>query len=279
MSNQKCEPTLHGLLNQFEDIGGPELYGPTGIAILLALWRKSSKLGWKESFSMTNTELQVQTGIKSRETINTIRNRLESDRLILSYKAPPKGQSRGDYILNFHFGQPGELVQNLDNPLDNFSERVREPVQNLDNSLDNFAKPVQNLDNLLDTVLKDTITTTSSTDPYIELLEAYCKLNKRLDIHIKPKEREAMGRMVAGGMPNPFTIRTMELLLEEKREREGGAFKYPTSFLYYENGIWESWNNVQTANIETTTVPLKQGRNNPKRQNAIDLLDQIAKEG
>src|SRR4051812_31346919 len=85
------EPTLIGLLNYFEDIGGPEMYGPEGIAILLALWRKSSKLNWISSFTMTNTELQVQTGIKSRDTLNVRRNKIIEGGLI-KYSPPPLGK-------------------------------------------------------------------------------------------------------------------------------------------------------------------------------------------
>ncbi|MCR8635770.1 hypothetical protein [Paenibacillus radicis (ex Xue et al. 2023)] len=163
MSDQPREPTLHGLLNQFENIGGPEVYGPEGIALLIALWRKSAKLGWKESYTMTNTEITVQTGIKSRETINSYRNKLVRDGLI-QYKPPPRGQSRGDYKMNFHFNdiQPvqemdqltkavGEPVQEMDH----FAKAAGEPVQNMDYLDGVDTKPVHKMDHLADTVLKD----------------------------------------------------------------------------------------------------------------------------
>ncbi|WP_240421626.1 hypothetical protein [Paenibacillus periandrae] len=86
-------------------------------------------------------------------------------------------------------------------------------------------------------------------DPYLQLLNAYCSLNSRLEIHVRRNEREAMGKMVAGGIPNPFTIRTMESLLEAKRKREGDAFELPTSFLYYKNAIWDAWRNEKALTI------------------------------
>lgn len=65
------------------------------------------------------------------------------------------------------------------------------------------------------------------TDGMIAILNAYCKMHNKLDIHVTPYEREAMGKMFAGGTPNPFTIRTMASLLEAKRKREGARFKMP----------------------------------------------------
>ncbi|WP_062319466.1 hypothetical protein [Paenibacillus pabuli] len=75
----------------------------------------------------------------------------------------------------------------------------------------------------------------------IEILNAYCEMHNKLDFNVSPKERLAMGKMVAGGTPSPFTIRTMASLLEAKRIREGNTFKLPKSFLYYLEGIEEAW--------------------------------------
>lgn len=75
----------------------------------------------------------------------------------------------------------------------------------------------------------------------IEILDAYCKMHNKLDFNVSQKERLAMGKMVAGGTPSPFTIRTMASLLEAKRIREGNTFKLPKSFLYYVEGIEEAW--------------------------------------
>ena len=94
--------------------------------------------------------------------------------------------------------------------------------------------------------IKDLITTTTTTnneswddilnpvpsgeDGMIGLLDAYCKMHNKLEFHVSSNERSAMGKMVAGGTPNPFTIQTMASLLEAKRIREGDSFKLPKSF-------------------------------------------------
>jgi len=96
--------------------------------------------------------------------------------------------------------------------------------------------------------------------PYLQILQGYCKLHNRFEVHVKSKEREAMDKMVAGGVPSPFTIRTMELLYEDKRKREEPRFQPPTSFLYYENAIWEAWEN-ESITAEVPSSPVALGRN------------------
>lgn len=81
----------------------------------------------------------------------------------------------------------------------------------------------------------------SGDDGMIEILGAYCKMHNKLDFNVSQKERLAMGKMVAGGTPSPFTIQTMASLLQAKRIREGNSFKLPKSFLYYVEGIEEAW--------------------------------------
>ncbi|WP_145047893.1 hypothetical protein [Paenibacillus xylanexedens] len=81
----------------------------------------------------------------------------------------------------------------------------------------------------------------SSGDGMIEILDAYCTMHSKLDFNVSQKERLAMGKMVAGGTPSPFTIRTMASLLQAKRQREGNTFKLPKSFLYYVEGIEDAW--------------------------------------
>ncbi|MCL6661748.1 MarR family transcriptional regulator [Paenibacillus amylolyticus] len=104
--------------------------------------------------------------------------------------------------------------------------------------------------------LKDSTTTTTTTseswddilnpipsgdDGMIEILDAYCKMHNKLDFNVSQKERLAMGKMVAGGTPSPFTIQTMASLLQAKRIREGESFTMPKSFLYYVEGIEQAW--------------------------------------
>ncbi|MRN56804.1 winged helix-turn-helix domain-containing protein [Paenibacillus monticola] len=292
MTETARELNMGGLLNQYEAIGGPEEFGPEGLAIMVALWRKSSKLGWKQAFQMTNTELTLQTGIKSRGTINTHRNKLV-DAGLIGYSPPPKGSSRGNYTVTFHLIDGAEVVQ-----LSNIFQKVgSEVVQNMDYFSEVDGKAVQKLNHYTNTVLKDLSTTITTPitgnefedeineDPkfnaMIDILNAYTELHGKLDFHVKPREREAMGKMVAGGMPNPFTIRTMELLLEEKRKREGADFKLPTSFLYYENAIYEAWRNSQTSAAPTDGVaqgtPDKPQRKT-KQQRELEELDMMIEE-
>ncbi|MNP18945.1 hypothetical protein D3C76_1114510 [compost metagenome] len=170
-------------------------------------------------------------------------------------------------------------------------------VQKSDNFSEVVGEPVRESDHFPDTVLKDLTTTTTTTtedwdlpervepdpqaDGMIAILNAYCRLNQKFDFHVRPKEREAMGKMVAGGMPVPFTIRTMEGLLQAKREREGESFKYPTSFLYYVDGIEEAWLNSQTASPPMAGVA--PGESEPKKsmtkqQRELEDLRRRAKE-
>ncbi|WP_433943395.1 hypothetical protein [Paenibacillus sp. SN-8-1] len=140
--------------------------------------------------------------------------------------------------------------------------------------------------------IKDLTTTTavydlepeeSSDDGMIQILNAYCKMHKKFDIHVSANEREAMGKMVAGGTPNPFTIRTMESLLEAKRIREGDNFKLPKSFLYYVEGIQEAWqNHLTTLDKPERPKPGYQSSEQPKRmtkqQRELEELRRRAKE-
>ncbi|UQZ34572.1 hypothetical protein C2I18_14210 [Paenibacillus sp. PK3_47] len=302
MSETAREPSLSGLLNQFEAIGGPEEFGPEGFAITVALWRKSSKLGWLQTFQMTNSELQVQTGIATRKTLNVYRSKLV-EAGIIAYEPPPRGSSRGSYTIYFQLvGSPKPVTSG------NRLEEVRQEVVTVGNHFGtNFSevepqvvtsgyhlpKAVTVGNHFRTTVLKDTTTVTPTTgdsefsdDPaiggMIAILNAYCELNSKLDFHVRPREREAMGKMVAGGMPVPFTIRTMESLLQAKREREGGNFKYPTSFLYYVDGIEEAWQNSQTTSPPMDGVaPGEMPSHQPKKtkqQRELEELDRIIEE-
>ncbi|NUU73990.1 hypothetical protein [Paenibacillus xylanilyticus] len=92
-------------------------------------------------------------------------------------------------------------------------------------------------------------------DGMIGILNAYCQMHNKLDFNVSQKERSAMGKMVAGGTPNPFTIRTMASLLEAKRNREGDDFKLPKSFLYYVEGIEEAWANHKATEQQKPFKP------------------------
>lgn len=148
--------------------------------------------------------------------------------------------------------------------------------------------------------IKDLITTTTTTndeswdailnpvpsgeDGMIGLLDAYCKMHNKLEFHVSSNERSAMGKMVAGGTPNPFTIRTMASLLEAKRIREGDSFKLPKSFLYYVEGIEEAWANhlaMQQQPNKTVVFPQTQvacSRGLNRQQQNKNRLQQMLRE-
>ncbi|WP_311080921.1 DnaD domain protein [Paenibacillus polymyxa] len=169
---ETARPTLSGLLEQFEAIGGPEEFGPEGIAIMVALWQRSSKLGWRRSFKMTNADLMLRTGFRNRETLNKHRGKLVEAGLI-GYVPPPRGSARGDYSIRFD----SLVVSEVDENLDYFEGVVKEVDENSDSfNGDNpkvVNKVVQNSDHLQkvvgevvknpDTVLKDLSSSTSST--------------------------------------------------------------------------------------------------------------------
>lgn len=86
-----------------------------------------------------------------------------------------------------------------------------------------------------------------STDGMIAILDAYCKMHSKLDIHVSPAERQAMGQMVAGGIPISFTIQTMATMFKAKQTRQGKRFEPAKSFTYYVSGINEAWENTQAV--------------------------------
>ncbi|MGF6354032.1 DnaD/phage-associated family protein [Paenibacillus sp. 4624] len=168
---ETARPTLSGLLEQFEAIGGPEEFGPEGIAIMVALWRRSAKLGWRKAWKMTNTDLMVQTGITNKGTLNAHRKKLV-DAGLIAYIQPPRGQSKGDYSVEFDLLGVG-VEQNL-NHSDSYSEEVGQEVeQNLDHfdgvgekvgqKLNHFPQVEQKVEQILDPVLKDLLLSSSAS--------------------------------------------------------------------------------------------------------------------
>ncbi|MBY9081040.1 DnaD domain protein [Paenibacillus sp. HN-1] len=191
MSDTAREPSLSGLLNQFEAIGGPEEFGPEGLAIAVALWRKSSKLDWLQTFQMTNTELQVQTGIATRKTLNVYRSKLV-EAGIIAYEPPPRGSSRGIYSINFHLVGPSKPVTS-----GNRSEEVGQEVVTSGNHFGNnfsevdpkavtsgyhFPKVVTSGNHFRTTVLKDLSSSTSSASTAEEAIpyESFYSAHKRV---------------------------------------------------------------------------------------------------
>jgi hypothetical protein len=251
MQESKPGPSLDSLFDQYEDIGGPEMFGPNGTAIILAVWRKSKKLGWSETFQMTNTELQYQSGIKSRDTLNTHRDKLVSSEII-QYTPPPRGQSRGAYTVSFDLLRAGKAVQEMDN----FPDNPSEAVQNMDHFLGGSDKAVHKTDNFPDTVLrafKDTITTTDR-DPFDILLDEYCMLHGKLDYHVKATDVTLMQSMVDKKIPVWLITKVMRDLHKERTE----AGTIISTFVYYKQAILEAWEAVKaiTERVPAPTVAL-----------------------
>ncbi|MCM3699226.1 hypothetical protein [Paenibacillus macerans] len=172
------------------------------------------------------------------------------------------------------------------------SDQLGGEQTNLSDHKQKSASDRTEMSDLKDIIITTTTTTTgrdwfeeensdSQPNGMIVILNAYCRLHGKLDFHVKPREREAMGRMVAGGMPVPFTISTMESLLQAKREREGDSFRLPTSFLYYVDAINEAWRNSQTTS--PTMAGVAPGTPEPakrmtKQQRELEDLRRRAKE-
>lgn len=168
---ETARPTLSGLLEQFEAIGGPEEFGPEGIAIMIALWRRSAKLGWRKAWKMTNKDLMVQTGITNKGTLNIHRKKLV-DAGLIGYIQPPRGQSKGDYSVEFDLLGVG-VEQKLDH-FECYSDEVGQEVeQNLDHfhgvgeeveqKLNHFPQVERKVEQILDPVLKDLLLSSSAS--------------------------------------------------------------------------------------------------------------------
>lgn len=220
--------------------------------------------------------------LKSRGYINSVRTARGE---IIKVAKNKKENYQKRYVKNDR-----SLENDTSKMIDHSESDTSKMIDHSERYIKNDRSDESDLSKMID--LKDfkdlnTITTTitypefepEKKSPLMQLLDAYCQLNQKFDIHVKPKEREAMGKMVAGGMPSPFTIRTMELLLEDKRKREGNSFKLPTSFLYYENGIWDAWRNENAQTIPVSSGEVATGKTHKtKQEQAFNMLDQIARE-
>lgn len=91
---------LYVLLKQFDAIGGVEKTGQAAFCLLMALWRKSNELGWRNDFTMTNTEIKYRGGFGSDKTVIAARGKLIEQGFIKYAKSKKLGKC-GMYILNF----------------------------------------------------------------------------------------------------------------------------------------------------------------------------------
>ena len=301
-------PTLDILLDQYEDISGPETYGPEGTSILVALWRKSKKLGWKLSFQMTNTELQFQTGIKSRDTINSHRTRLV-DAGLIGYVPPPRGKARGDYRITLNLLEPVRESDNLD---DNFSETVGKPVQKPDNLEQETAEPVRESDHFADTVLKDfkDLISSSFSSSAQEIDESIFKerfqaiknhfVQKRnLGLEINVDDEKAIREIVLDGLPVELVNSTIDACFQKYKPKH--KYDLIRTFTYCVPSIYDVWTKERaitepvalgsssitepvalggpiTENAPSEPVALGSTRSKSKQARQFDALEQFIRE-
>lgn len=283
-------PIYSGLLE-------PEHYKRIGSAIWLFLWCVSSTTAEREEEGtvwgivlgnkpMKLSEISERFGVNDK-TVSRWLDTLENHQYIRVTRAP-----RGLILwVRNSKKRPDKNVRSPGSEQTKMSDHKNTDQTKMSDQTSFSGSDRTNMSDLKD--IKDLTTTTPTirewheedADPQIDgmiaILNAYCKLNNKLDFHVRPKEREAMGKMVAGGMPVPFTIRTMEGLLQAKREREGESFKYPTSFLYYVDGIHEAWQNSQTTSPPMAGVAQgapEQPKRMSKQQQALENLRRRARE-
>lgn len=217
-------PTLEDLLDQLENIGGLEMIGPEGQALLLALWRKSMKLAWARTFVMTNTELIYKAGFKNRESLNNHRNKLVQAGLI-QYKAPPRGKMDGTYTLEFDLvgairkkvvREPVSVADNLtDNILDNLVDNL--PYNPTDNLADtNVSKLVSKKEGRIDTRARDSLSLPGEWETLRQDFEQTFRLS------MKASHYEMVNSYLEEGMQ----IELILLALEDARNNEASYPRY-----------------------------------------------------
>ncbi|WP_052091950.1 hypothetical protein NYE80_10190 [Paenibacillus sp. FSL H7-0357] len=122
-------------------------------------------------------------------------------------------------------------------------------------------------------------------DGYLAILDAYCKMHSKFDIHVSTAERHAMGQIVAGGITAPFTIQTMETMYkakQAKQARDNEPFEQPNSFAYYVKGIEEAWRKSQGGSKSSRKPKTPAAQSEPprktKQQQELEDLKRRAKE-
>ncbi|MNW37034.1 MarR family protein [compost metagenome] len=270
-------PIYSGLLE-------PEHYKKIGTAIWLFLWCVSSTTAEREEEGtvwgivlgnkpMKLSEIADRFGVNDK-TVSRWLDTLEDHHYIRVTRAPRglilwvrNSKKHPDKNVRSIESDKTKMSDHEIGDKTNMSDQSGSEQTNMSDHEQKLASDRTKMSDLKD--IKDLTTTITTTEDWelperdgpdpqsdgmIAVLNAYCRLNQKFDFHVRQKEREAMGKMVAGGMPVPFTIRTMEGLLQAKREREGESFKYPTSFLYYVDGLEEAWLNSQTVSPPMTEV-------------------------
>lgn len=197
----------------------------------------------------------------------------ESDQTILS------DQSDSDQTYLSIHNDSDQTYLSVHNDSDQTKMSDHETILTSDQTILSDAKDIKDLittTTILENEFSEEISPDPKTDGMIAILNAYCKLHDKFDIHVSTNDREAMGKMVAAGMPVPFTITTMESQYKAKRKREGEDFEQPNSFTYYVKGLKSAWRNANKTtkpkgSITQTPMPAPPQRLTKQQQELADL--------
>lgn len=112
-----------------------------------------------------------------------------------------------------------------------------------------------------------------------EVLQAYCQIHGKLDIHVKPIDTSLINEMIALGVPTALIIRVMDTIYRER----GGKIH---SFSYYKDAILEAWEAekaITTPSLQGTVALGKSssqhGYRSKQQQQIDDLMRIITEEG
>lgn len=274
-------PTYSGL---FE----PKHYKQIGTALWFFLWCVSSTTKEEEVEGVTwglvlgnkpmkLSELAEPFGVddktvsrwlKSLEEHSYIRITRAPYGLILAVRNSKKFRERSDKNVRSDEREQTNLSDLSPTDQTKMSDLYEENGQKCPISIERSDKNVRSNKDIK--ILNNTATT---AEPLLEIIDDFCKLHHKLDFHVKTKERMLMNRMIAGGMPVPFIIKVMRQVFEE-RTAEGTSI---TSFLYYEQPIFEAWKNEQsiTATVPTGGVALGRARKSRQQLQNEQLMREI----
>lgn len=86
---------------------------------------------------------------------------------------------------------------------------------------------------------------TTIGESQITIMNLYCSLHGKMDLHLKPIEREMMMELACSEIPLKFVLETMQKLFEVK-EKKGEKIR---GFGYYPPIIQDAWTNVNSTSI------------------------------
>lgn len=116
----------------------------------------------------------------------------------------------------------------------------------------------------------------NADDSFGELMNAYCQIHGKLDIHVKALDITLMHEMIALGVPISLIIRVMKTIY---LERQGKIH----SFGYYKDAILEAWETEKAITTPSPQGTVALGSPSPQRyrskqQQQLDELDRFIEE-